>query len=243
MTTNAETASAQRVSELGAPISDGGEVSGSSASSSVGTSPTRTRMIEAALATIDDVGLYRASSNESARRAGLTWGVIQRQFGSREAMLLAAFESEWEKPIEMAHSPITGDTIEERIRSFHRILRDHYSRSEYYTGIQIVSNLRKDPKTSAAALELIETMTTRSAGFLTGLRERVLPDHPNGPELTSLIFFAIRDFHIGTHVEAAMNLAEVYERRRADRAAEEEVLVAGLVDIARRQSDTPQENR
>ena len=146
------------------------------------------------------------------------------------------------EPLFQGLQRLIGDTIEERVRCFHQILRSHYSRSEYYTGIQIVSNLRKDPKTSAAALELIETMTTRSAGFLSGLRERVLPDHPNGPELTSLIFFAIRDFHIGTHVEAAMNLAEVYERRRADHASEEEVLINGLIDIAQRQSETSQEN-
>src|SRR5207302_10457592 len=53
---------------------------------------TRERVLEAAVASILERGFYRASSNEIARRAGVTWGVIQHHFGTREALLLAVLE-------------------------------------------------------------------------------------------------------------------------------------------------------
>jgi AcrR family transcriptional regulator len=49
---------------------------------------TRRRLLDAAIACIVDEGFYRASSNRIARRAGVTWGVIQHHFGTRENLLL-----------------------------------------------------------------------------------------------------------------------------------------------------------
>ena len=49
---------------------------------------TRRRVLDAAIATVVDVGYYKASSNEIARRAGVTWGSIQHLFGSREQLML-----------------------------------------------------------------------------------------------------------------------------------------------------------
>jgi TetR/AcrR family transcriptional regulator, regulator of cefoperazone and chloramphenicol sensitivity len=53
---------------------------------------TRQRVIEAAICTIVEQGFYRASSNAIAERAGLSWGVIQYHFGSRESLMLAVLE-------------------------------------------------------------------------------------------------------------------------------------------------------
>ncbi len=54
---------------------------------------TRGRVIRAAVDCIIDLGFYRGSStNEIARRAGVTWGVIQHYFGTREGLMLAVLE-------------------------------------------------------------------------------------------------------------------------------------------------------
>ena len=50
------------------------------------------RILEAALDCILERGFYRASSNEIARRSGMTWGAIQYYFGTRERLMLAALE-------------------------------------------------------------------------------------------------------------------------------------------------------
>ena len=43
---------------------------------------THRRVLDAVVRTILEVGYYKASSNEIARRAGVTWGAIQHLFGS-----------------------------------------------------------------------------------------------------------------------------------------------------------------
>src|SRR5215470_15095203 len=50
------------------------------------------RVLDAAVRCILEQGLYRASSNAIAEQAGLSWGVIQYYFGTREALMLAVLE-------------------------------------------------------------------------------------------------------------------------------------------------------
>ncbi len=58
-----------------------------------GENDTRARVIKAATECIIELGFYRGSStNEIARRAGVTWGVIQWYFGNREGLMLAVLE-------------------------------------------------------------------------------------------------------------------------------------------------------
>jgi AcrR family transcriptional regulator len=56
---------------------------------------TRRKVLDAAIETILEVGYYQASSNAIARRAGVTWGALQHQFGTREALLLEVLNERW----------------------------------------------------------------------------------------------------------------------------------------------------
>ena len=49
---------------------------------------TRQLVIQAVIDSVLEVGYYQSSTNEIARRAGVTWGVLQHQFGTREGLLL-----------------------------------------------------------------------------------------------------------------------------------------------------------
>jgi AcrR family transcriptional regulator len=49
----------------------------------------RAQIIDAAITSIQEVGFYRSSTNEIARRADVSWGALQYHFGTREALLLA----------------------------------------------------------------------------------------------------------------------------------------------------------
>jgi DNA-binding NarL/FixJ family response regulator len=55
----------------------------------------RERVIDATVSCILELGFYRASTNEIARRAGVTWGVIQHYFGTREALMLGLDVLKW----------------------------------------------------------------------------------------------------------------------------------------------------
>ena len=47
------------------------------------TAETRSRVIEAVIASIGEVGYQRTTSAEIARRAGVTWGAVQHHFGGK----------------------------------------------------------------------------------------------------------------------------------------------------------------
>ena len=87
---------------------------------------TRERVIDATIECILDEGLYRASSNRIAKRAGVSWGVIQHHFGSREALLREAFQEGMSELIDLLESAvITGDTFEPRVQSLQVVGRRH----------------------------------------------------------------------------------------------------------------------
>jgi AcrR family transcriptional regulator len=73
-------------------------------------------VIEAAVATVMEVGYYKASSNEIARRAGVTWSSISNLFGSREQLMLEVL-SDIGDQIEhhLTTSVVQGDSLEARL--------------------------------------------------------------------------------------------------------------------------------
>jgi AcrR family transcriptional regulator len=194
---------------------------------------TRARIIEATIASILERGFYRTTSNEIARRAGFTWGAIQRQFGNREAVLLAVHEQEWARLLAvLREGRIEGDTLEGRIRSLSRVLKGYYGRPESFAGLQIIMNLRKDPKTSPAALDIIRDSTRKAEGLSPDLLERVLGVDAD-LVLRQMVFYTIRDFWVGLHVESATALEETVQRRYDMLADSEDLLVEALACVVR----------
>src|SRR5215472_10669679 len=75
---------------------------------------TRLKVVEAAIQCILEQGFYRASSNAIAETAGLSWGVIQYYFGSREGLMLAVLEEGNRRLRDIVSEVnITGDTLAE----------------------------------------------------------------------------------------------------------------------------------
>ena len=71
---------------------------------------TRRRVLDAAVSCIIERGFYRASSNEIARQAGMTWGVIQYHFGTRESLMLAVLNDTMTRFVDLVeHANIEGD--------------------------------------------------------------------------------------------------------------------------------------
>jgi AcrR family transcriptional regulator len=107
------------------------------------------RVLDSAVACILELGYYQASSNEIARRAGVTWGVIQHQFGTREGLLLAVLNDRWATmEHRMATADVHGETLEERLGGVLEVLAAHYGNPEHLVQLQIILDLSKNPKTS-----------------------------------------------------------------------------------------------
>ena len=106
-------------------------------------------MLDAVVECILENGYYEASSNAIARQAGVTWGAIQHQFGTRHALLLAVLEDRWRRltnRIESADVP--GDTLEERLACVMTVLEAHYGDPEHLVVMQIMLDLIQSPATS-----------------------------------------------------------------------------------------------
>src|SRR5215470_4255861 len=117
---------------------------------------TRQKVLDAAIATILEIGYYQASSNAIARRAGVTWGALQHQFGTREALLLEVLNDRWGRLHEqMATAEIRGATLEARLERVLDVLATHYSAPEHLVQLQILLDLTHNPDTSQEAREAV----------------------------------------------------------------------------------------
>jgi TetR/AcrR family transcriptional regulator, regulator of cefoperazone and chloramphenicol sensitivity len=120
---------------------------------------TRARVIDAAVACILEEGFYRASSNQIARRAGVTWGVIQYHFGTREALLLAVHERGLEELARcLSDAVIKGETVEARLGSFVDALWAYYRRPEFLAYMQVMLNLSHDPTTAESTRDAMQSV-------------------------------------------------------------------------------------
>src|SRR5205085_6237399 len=92
----------------------GRDVRPAAAAGSADAGGTSRRMIEAALGAIHQYGYRNASSNKIAEHAGVSWGVIQYHFGTRERLLLAVLKAaidDVDKRIDAIHATLPGRTF------------------------------------------------------------------------------------------------------------------------------------
>lgn len=166
---------------------------------------TRERVLAAAVEIIYEEGYYRASSNHIAKRAGVSWGVIQHHFGSRERLLLEVVRSGTEGLVDLLRdAEIRGETIHERLDSLADVIWEHYRRPEFLAYIQVLLNLSKEPRTSADTIEALAA-TERAVGDLwRGLVDQAIPPEHRRPDLGGVIFHLIRGLAIGSNLMEAI---------------------------------------
>jgi TetR/AcrR family transcriptional regulator, regulator of cefoperazone and chloramphenicol sensitivity len=157
-------------------------------------SVSRQRVIEAAIACILDQGFYRASSNAIAERAGVSWGVIQYHFGTREALMLAVLEEGARRLNDvLLTAEITGDTVTERVAQYMDILAKYYGSVDYLAFTQVLVNLTHDPRTSQQTRETMVRIGESANPELRRLQRKVLAGTGiRRPAVRSLLFHALR---------------------------------------------------
>ena len=121
-----------------------------------GDEGTRSAVLQAALDSICDLGYYKASSNEIARRASVSWGVIQYYFGSRDALMLAVLQDGVERTLaDLDAVAIEGKDVRTRLRQVWNIMSSFFGRAEYAAILQILWNLSRAPKTRDSSYDAI----------------------------------------------------------------------------------------
>lgn len=160
------------------------------------------RILTAALDCILDCGFYRASSNEIARRAGMTWGAIQYHFGTREKLMLAAlevFDGEFEAILRDADVS-TGRTAE-RLEQLAALLARQYARPQYLAALQIVLNLSHNPQTSAETAAALTHFDDRLSQRLRDLINTAIGPRADAGTV-SLVFHTFRGLAVSHLINA-----------------------------------------
>jgi AcrR family transcriptional regulator len=198
-------------------------------SASEGEVDARERVINAAIECIIELGFYRGSStNEIARRAGVTWGVIQHYFGNREGLMLAVLQDGARHMVEtVEHAHIEGATVEARMAQLIDVFSAHYARPDYLASLQVLLNMDHDPRTSSDVRKTMLEVAERSNTHVRRLLREALGSAMNKPDLATTIFLVIRGFAFSQQLLDSIAYDTVAPRR--DRAARHRRLLAEIL--------------
>ena len=171
-----------------------------------GETDTRDRVVGAAIDCINDLGFYRGSStNEIARRAGVTWGVIQYYFGNREGLMLAVLEEGANHMVETVEAAqIDGSSAAERMAQLINAFSAHYARPDYIASLQVLLNMDHDPRTSSEVRKTMQLVAERSNAHVRRLLRDALGPAATRPDVATTIFLAIRGFALSQQLLDSM---------------------------------------
>jgi AcrR family transcriptional regulator len=185
-------------------------------------------VIDAALTCIVERGFYRASSNEIARQAGMTWGVIQYHFGTRESLMLAVLEDTTMRFVDFVeHANVEGDDPATRLNQLLDLLASHYGTPEYLAFTQILLNMDHDPSTSAEVRATLRTVAEQSNEHVRRLLRQTLGPADGDAELATTLFLVLRGFALSQQLLDTM----AYESlpTQSERAARQRQLLAEML--------------
>jgi AcrR family transcriptional regulator len=103
------------------------------------TAETRSKILEATVESITEIGLSRTTAAEITARAGVTWGAVQHHFGDKDGILVAVVEVSFEHFAELiADIPVDGTSLEKRAALFVERAWEHFSSPHYRSTFEIL---------------------------------------------------------------------------------------------------------
>jgi AcrR family transcriptional regulator len=177
---------------------------------------TRRKVLDAAVVCILEHGYYKTSSNQIARVAGVTWGTLQHQFGTREGLMLEVLNDEWVRmQAEIADATVEGNTLEERLESTMTILAGHYGSTRFLAHLEVLIDLTQDPATSDETKKAALAHGRRLARAWQPLFAQALGEASQDKDLVGHAFKALRGYLIGESIARrfAKSSADSGERR------------------------------
>jgi AcrR family transcriptional regulator len=115
---------------------------------------TRARVIRGATECVVELGFGGATMSAIAKRAGVTWGAIQHQFGDKDSILDAVLEASLEElEAELGRIVETTDaSVEARAKAFIRLAANLLQGPSYraFVGIQLGRGRHRERRSEAA---------------------------------------------------------------------------------------------
>ena len=159
---------------------------------------TRQRVLESAIECVIEIGYRETSTNEIARRAGVTWGVIQHQFGTREQLLLAVLDHIWSRLQDLVrNADIDGETLDDRLSAVLEVLAVHYGDPWHIVELQIGLDLGTNPKTSEETRRTVAQHGVRLGRMWQPFWTEALGELAEDRELVAYTFTTLRGYLVG----------------------------------------------
>ncbi len=124
---------------------------------------TRARVLAAARDCVRELGPLGATSNEIARRGGVSWGVIQYHFGSREGILLAMIEDGFSALLDTldAYRDAEPATPDDAISLLVDAVWSYCSQPDYLLNWDILRLLNHDPESAERVASMLRESETQ----------------------------------------------------------------------------------
>jgi AcrR family transcriptional regulator len=162
-------------------------------------------VLGAAVACILENGYYQTSSNEIARRAGVTWGTLQYQFGTRDSLLIEVLNDRWELlEHAVAEADIIGETLEDRLGEVLAVLSRYYGQPEHLAQLQILLDLTHNPKTSVETRKAVAAHGRELTRAWKPLFARALGDAAGEEDLVRYAFTTLRGYLVGYVISSSI---------------------------------------
>ncbi len=103
------------------------------------TAETRSKIMDAVVASIADVGFKRTTAVEITRRAGVTWGAVQHQFGDKDGILRAVLQESFDRfAARLADMPEPSAPLDDRVDAFLERAWSHFGSADYRSTFEIL---------------------------------------------------------------------------------------------------------
>lgn len=159
---------------------------------------TRQRVLRVARDHVAEVGALNISTNEIARRASVSWGVIQYHFGTRAGLLVALVEESFAAlrgRLEVLDP--SGMSLDARLAAIVDAAWGYYTQPEYLMTMDIVRALHGDGEARAPLDRLLRRSEVDVARLWNVLIEPCLPPGGRaGRSVQTLVFASVRGLAI-----------------------------------------------
>ncbi len=119
---------------------------------------SKRKVIDAFVECVNDLGVAKTTTAQIAQRAGVTWGVLQHQFGNKNNIFAAVIEA-WASEFIAALDRIdTGDKdLEATIEELVSVFWAYFSKPVYRASLEILLNAGHESSEYAGATDQVAT--------------------------------------------------------------------------------------
>lgn len=167
---------------------------------------TRGKVIQAAIDCIYRDGFHAAHTNQIAREAGVSWGVLQYHFGDKDGLLQAVLDQIFLDFLgTLSAARLDGDSLHERLSQLIDVIWSLISKKEYRVSVAILRNAGKDKTSRINGQKLVKQWSDKISQLWDGLLRDDLGDTAVSDTARHLLFASLRGLADDINLRTRLN--------------------------------------